>query len=122
MDNTNAERQARWRQRRKPAKAAPDTKLPPEPEDVAEALMVWFESATEEERDEFAYGLCDNDLHDLLLAASDHFDGSYADWLYSMGYFEGTRYVRLPEGVNQYELDEWLRLKYGKGLDEDDVT
>lgn len=35
-------------------------------------------------------------------------------------FFEDTRYVRLPKGVNQYELDEWLRSKYGKGLDEDD--
>ena len=34
-----------------------------------------------------------------------------------MGFFEDTRYVRLPEGVNQYELDKWLRSQYGKGLD-----
>jgi hypothetical protein len=43
--------------------------------------------------------------------------GSYADWLYSVGFFDDTRYVRLPEGVNLYKLDEWLRSQYGKGLD-----
>jgi hypothetical protein len=73
-------------------------------------------------KEEFASGLCDGDLHDLLLSAVKdgfRFRGSYADWLYGVGFFEDTRYVRLPEGVNQYELDEWLRSKYGKGLDED---
>jgi hypothetical protein len=102
--------------------AAPVTK--PEDWDAAEALKVWFESTTEEEREEFANGLCERDLHDLLVAAwySFGFNGSYLDWLYSLDYFEDTRYVRLPEGVKLIELDEWLRAKYGKGLDEDDES
>ena len=61
-------------------------------------------------------------MHTLLLAANDGFYryGGYADWLDSLGFFEDTRFVRLPEGVNKYELDAWLRSQYGKGLDEDD--
>jgi Protein of unknown function (DUF3102) len=107
-------------------KSDPVTKLPPKPEewDVADALKVWFESTTEDDREEFARKLCDGDLHDLLVTACGRtFYGiDYADWLYSVGFFEDTRYVRLPDGVKLNELDEWLRSRYGKGLDEDDES
>jgi hypothetical protein len=101
-------------------------KLPAgEPEDwtAAEALKVWFEHASDEEREEFAGGLSHSDLDTLLFAASTQAGfgkyGGYPDWLHSLGYFEGTRYVKLPAGINEYELDKWLRDTCGKGLDED---
>lgn len=104
-------------------KARSATKPALEDWDAAEVLE-WFENATEDEREEFVSGLRDLDLHDLLLAAAEddfHFNGNYADWLYSVGLFEDTGYVRLPKGVNLDELDKWLRSKYGEGLDKDDL-
>jgi hypothetical protein len=85
--------------------------------DVAEALKVWHEAASYEERGEFACGLSDTDLNTLIWTMCDQC-GDYGVRLYQSGVFEDSRIVLLPEGVNKGELDQWLRNHCGKGLDE----
>jgi ParB-like chromosome segregation protein Spo0J len=89
--------------------------------DVAAALKVWHEAASEEDREAFACGLSDRDLDGLIgVMVEKHWDSGDLAWLYAHGAFDGDdRVAMLPEGVDRNELDQWLRQHCGKGLDEE---